>query len=279
MVVITILSIDVAIDADRCDLMKSASLATFTAAVYSRQVILSGGGPPCETWSASRWSDLPGPPPLRTHDEYWGIKLATARQRLQLLVGNALLQAMVLLMGAHLCAGSAAWMEHSIPAHWRAQAVTSWTWEPLLALQSCPVVSTTDFDQCEHGGTVGRAPTRIVGLRVKGLHARLTDTPGRGRCSHGRGAHTTLLGKKEDGVFRTAAKKVYPAGLCEALANAMVDTVADFAALEFDSQGQGAEARVPRWKVSGIFCGVGTGGGGGPRVGPGLLPSCLELSA
>ena len=83
-VTITVLSIDVAIDADRCDLMKSKSLAKFTTAVYARQVIMSGGGPPCETWSASRWSDLPGPPPLRTHDAYWGIKVATERRRMQL---------------------------------------------------------------------------------------------------------------------------------------------------------------------------------------------------
>eukprot|EP00959_Pyramimonas_sp_CCMP1952_P423022 8861102-Pyramimonas_sp.AAC.1 len=112
------------------------------------------------------------------------------------MIGNSLLQAMALLMGARLRVGSAAWMEHPIPAHWR-RAVTSWTWEPLLALQSCPVVTTTDFNQCEHGGKVGRAPTRIVGLRMRGAHTRLTATPGRGRCSHGRGARTTLLGKTE----------------------------------------------------------------------------------
>ena len=78
-IVITVLSIDVAIDSDRCDLMKSHNLATFTAVIYSRHVIVSGGGPPCETWSAARWSDDSGPPPLRTHDSYWGIKDATER--------------------------------------------------------------------------------------------------------------------------------------------------------------------------------------------------------
>ena len=46
---ITALSIDVAIDADKCDLMKSEPLARFTQAIYSKQLISSGGGPPCET--------------------------------------------------------------------------------------------------------------------------------------------------------------------------------------------------------------------------------------
>ena len=159
------------------------------------------------------------------------------------MVGNALLIAMIQLMLAHLVAGSAAWMEHPIPAHWRLEAVTSWTWEPLLAIQSCPVATTTDFDQCEHGSEAGRAPTRIVGLRVSGLHQRLTATPGRGRCSHGQGAHQTLLGKREGGgPFRTAAKKVYPPGLCRALAESVVQTVADFASLELEP---GSEAIVP----------------------------------
>ena len=60
--------------------MRADSLQVFTNGIKSRQVVLTGEGPPCETWSAARWSDHPGPPPLRTHDEYWSIKLATPAQ-------------------------------------------------------------------------------------------------------------------------------------------------------------------------------------------------------
>eukprot|EP00959_Pyramimonas_sp_CCMP1952_P035750 748662-Pyramimonas_sp.AAC.1 len=58
---------------------------------------------------------------------------------------------------------------------------------------SSPAASTTDFDQCEHG-RCARAPTRILALRTRTLHDRLLETPGRGRCSHGRNAHEVLLG-------------------------------------------------------------------------------------
>ena len=58
---------------------------------------------------------------------------------------------------------------------------------------SSPAATCTDFDQCEHGQT-SRAPTRIVALRMDGLHTSLVSTPGRGRCSHGKGGHETLLG-------------------------------------------------------------------------------------
>ena len=44
-----VLSIDVAIDAERCDLMRVDSLQVFANGIKSRQVVLTGGGPPCET--------------------------------------------------------------------------------------------------------------------------------------------------------------------------------------------------------------------------------------
>eukprot|EP00959_Pyramimonas_sp_CCMP1952_P126350 2642772-Pyramimonas_sp.AAC.1 len=60
------------------------------------------------------------------------------------------------------------------------------------------------------------------------LHARLLETPGRGRCSHGRNAHEVLLGFDIDGQkdeWRTAKKKTYPPALCQVLAHGIVDAV------------------------------------------------------
>eukprot|EP00959_Pyramimonas_sp_CCMP1952_P033006 692504-Pyramimonas_sp.AAC.1 len=58
------------------------------------------------------------------------------------------------------------------------------------------------------------------------LHDRLCQTPGRGRCSHGRGAHEVLMGfdraRKE---WRMAKKKTYPPASCQVLANGIMDAV------------------------------------------------------
>ena len=116
-------------------------------------------------------------------------------------------------------------MEHPQPCGWRLQAVTSFTCHPLRAIMSSPAATCTDFDQCEHGQT-SRAPTRILALRMQGLHQSLLDTPGHGRCSHGRNGHETLLGydssKRE---WRTAKKKTYPPNLCKCIADAVVTVV------------------------------------------------------
>eukprot|EP00959_Pyramimonas_sp_CCMP1952_P437508 9160247-Pyramimonas_sp.AAC.1 len=102
-------------------------------------------------------------------------------------------------------------MEHPQPRGWRLQAVSSFSWHPPRALESSPAVTTADFDQCERGQS-SRAPTRILALRMPGLHTALLNTPGRGRCSHGRGGHRTLLGyDRKSRAQRTAQKKkTYP---------------------------------------------------------------------
>ena len=83
----------------------------------------------------------------------------------------------------------------------------------------------TDFDQCEHGQSA-RAPTRILSLRMNTLHARLLETPGRGRCSHGRGAHEVLMGfDRTRDEWRTAKKKTYPPALCQVLADGIADAI------------------------------------------------------
>ena len=96
-----------------------------------------------------------------------------------------------------------------IPCHWRLEAVTSWTWEPLLALQAAPCSTTTDFDQCEHG-QLSHAPTRLYGLRMAGLHCRLVSTPGKGACSRGRGAHVSPLGRADDPQASRPAREGLP---------------------------------------------------------------------
>eukprot|EP00959_Pyramimonas_sp_CCMP1952_P353771 7411869-Pyramimonas_sp.AAC.1 len=58
--------------ADDGGLMNRDTLAVWKSRILARRAVVSGGGPPRETWSASRWAGGQGPPQLRTHDQCWG---------------------------------------------------------------------------------------------------------------------------------------------------------------------------------------------------------------
>ena len=61
---------------------------------------------------------------------------------------------------------------------------------------------------------------------MPGLHHGLLDTPGHGRCSHGRGAHQVLKGfDKQANEWRTAKKKTYTPPLCGVLARSTAAAV------------------------------------------------------
>ena len=222
---IMILSVDIALDADKCDLSRSDSLAIWSGHVLAKRIILTGGGPPSETWSPARWTDSPGPPPIRTHEAFWGICAATARQARQLHIGNTLLIALATLLGLHAQVGTSGWMEHPLPCEWEARAPSSFSWAPLQALLLAPIASTADIDQCEFG-LAAKAPARFLGLRMEQFFACLTDTPGHGHCSHGPNAHPALRGWDADKQeWRTAKRKTYPPRLCAALARSTWLTV------------------------------------------------------
>ena len=74
---IVALPIDIAIDPVLGNRMCRATLETWKEHIRAKRVVLSGGGPPCETWAAIRCTGDGAPPPLRSHDEFWG-KLASS---------------------------------------------------------------------------------------------------------------------------------------------------------------------------------------------------------
>eukprot|EP00959_Pyramimonas_sp_CCMP1952_P194252 4062222-Pyramimonas_sp.AAC.1 len=104
--------------------------ATSDIQVRHRRVWVTGGGPPCETWSAARWNDG-GPPPLRTQSYIWGVPWCTEAQHMQARTGNLLLFTITQLLAEHIRAGTCGWIEHPPPALWRPQAPSSFQWMPM----------------------------------------------------------------------------------------------------------------------------------------------------
>ena len=146
---VIVLSVDIALDPIRGDLTREATILEWVEHIRCHRVINSGGGPPCETWSASRWHEG-GPPPLRSMQNVWGIPNISRRQSEQVRVGSQLYYALVRLMAEHLRAGTSGWLEHPASPTWARGAPSSFDWKPMQAIWSAPCAARTDFDQCEH---------------------------------------------------------------------------------------------------------------------------------
>eukprot|EP00959_Pyramimonas_sp_CCMP1952_P008922 186457-Pyramimonas_sp.AAC.1 len=138
---VTTLSLDNAIDHIWGDLTREATIQEWSEHFRHHRVWITGGVPPCETWSAARWNDG-GPPCAYTiiHVTYmWGMPWCTEAQHMQVRTGNLLLFTIAQLLAEHIRAGTCGWIEHPPPALWRPQAPSSFQWMPLRALESCPL--------------------------------------------------------------------------------------------------------------------------------------------
>ena len=91
----TVLSVDVAVDANKCDLFSFATQTRWLDLIQSGQVAGVGSGPPCESWSVARFracSELKRPPrPLRHRNQLWGLCDVNRKEADQIDTGNILM--------------------------------------------------------------------------------------------------------------------------------------------------------------------------------------------
>ena len=175
-------------------------------------------GPPCETWSAARCHSLPegerkGPRPLRTAEELWGLPLRrTMAELLQLSVGNCLLLKGIWLSVAVTYHSGSAALEHpampydeELPSIWRSGVLR------LLLRGGAPFRRVT-IHQWRFGAE-GVKPT-MLSYSNGSLPSALQ------RCEIPDAIKPTvaLLGRDEEGRFRTAKAKEYPSALSKAFA-------------------------------------------------------------
>ena len=95
-VVMTVVSVDVAIDPSRCDLSKDDQQKLWHDLTRGGFVAGLYGGPPCESWSIARWEQLThglqrGPRPIRCDPELWGLDSLSKREGQQVYIGNVLM--------------------------------------------------------------------------------------------------------------------------------------------------------------------------------------------
>ena len=176
-------------------------------------------GPPCETWPAARSNPMQdmaeghkGPRPLRTATTLWSLDLRTLAELLQLSVGNCLLLKGIWLSIAISYRSGSIILEHpatpydlDLPSIWRTGILC------MLLRGGVPFKKIT-IQQWRYG-SVGIKPTTLLysndslprALQAHEMPEAIKPT-------------VHLLGRAEDGTFRTAQAKEYPSALSKAFA-------------------------------------------------------------
>ena len=211
-------SVDVQVDAKRGDLSSEQVVQYWLREIRARRVHGLHAGPLCSTWSRARfiwW--CPGPRPVRSEQQPWGLPNLSTREQEAVDLGNLLLRVTITLALALVAAGGVFSIEH--PEDPGPGFPSIWKLTEMLDLMMRAAAFTATFDQCMFG-LAAKKGTTIKG-NLPGLaawHLR--------RCCHPRGAHKPLMGQDASGRFLTSYAQEYPSQLCEALATAFIDKLA-----------------------------------------------------
>jgi hypothetical protein len=219
-------SVDLCLAKQHSDLTDADTKSFWINRIKAGQVIGLGGGPSCETWSAARFSS-PGPMPLRSHDQPWGIEGLNSRQWKQVLTGTKLIQFLVDLLVVAAQYGLCGFLEHPQYPLWlmRCRPSSIWATKVVRILARLACFSICSFDQCVYG-LDARKPTTLLLLRLNDFR-NITLLRGHGgRCSHRHG-HNPLQGINSEGSFNTARAKIYPKAMNAALAAAVTGFLVD----------------------------------------------------
>lgn len=227
---LTPISVDILFNDRLGDLTNRETQKKWMALALTGAIIAALMGPPCNTWSVSRWRYLlgldRGPRPVRFHDSVFGASSLRLREIRQVLLGNSLLFFafdMVLALGL---LRRVAILEHpdiptaddKIPTIWRTGAFS--------AIRRLPGVQVLQIHQGVLGA-VSPKPTRLC-------------VTGGVNCQTHIDRHSVfcmpppLHMQREGAQFSTAKLKEYPSHLCAAFADAVQEWL-DLHCCNFDS--------------------------------------------
>jgi hypothetical protein len=222
---IMVISLDLAVDYQRCDLSQVKNRDFWRGQVYSGRIIAAMMGPPCETFSTAREQPVPdrpnAPRPLRSRQLPWGLERLKKREINQLFLSNVLLTFAIDVTVALLATKGMSVSEH--PATPISEtAASKWRLVEIQALLKSPAVEMMTFRQGTHGAGSAK-PTTLLALRMPSLRKYLykPQIP----LDPERDQNEKLIGLDGAGRFKTAKSKEYPASMCMAIAKAMRDNI------------------------------------------------------
>ena len=160
--------LDVAVNEQFGDLTNEDMVSFWVGEVASGRVIGGVSGPPCETWTALRWREIPGqrsPPVLRDQIHPWGRPKLTMPQYEQIAIGNQLLQVALLFSAALPQSGGFSLLEHPRQPKLPVRAASIWKLSYVKWMLQSPAVEVYSFEQGKHG-QVSPKPTSVLLVRL-----------------------------------------------------------------------------------------------------------------
>ena len=218
---VVMVTVDVVYEADLCDLRNEESKSLWLRAIQDGRFIAIIGAPPCETWSAARLRAIlygdGGPPPLRSLDQPWGLETNTWRQQKQILVANDLLQIWLRMMVAATVTATAFIMEHPAPSRYIADAPSVWKLAETHWLSLIPSAK----QHLVYQGFFGAKSAKPTVFFVSQLD-HFEEVLSRWKDPNANPAQwIQLVGKDQEGAWKTAQAKAYPPRLNAALVEAV----------------------------------------------------------
>eukprot|EP00438_Fugacium_kawagutii_P006388 Skav214721 [mRNA] locus=scaffold2250:240981:245369:- [translate_table: standard] len=238
-----VLSLDVAVDAQLGDLSTDRAFDFWTDKARRGFILSFVAGPPCETYTRSRFNPG-GPPPLRSKRHRWGLPGLSKRHHSQVESGNFLWRFSTSMLSCQLAAGKGGIFEHPAPFEIEhgpcAGGIHTWAYPEMVTLMKWPTLVLHLVDQGAFG-QVCRKPTGFLVLNHHGAAQIFRDMvlPRHLWRMHG----ITMGYDKVNRRFHTAPLKEYPSQLNAALAKILLSDLAtpsehvasDFSYGEFES--------------------------------------------
>ena len=220
---VQIISVDTAVH-EMCDVNNPQNWRNFMDLACSGWLLAVVLGPPCETWSAARHELLldedgapaSGPRPLRSSTRPWGIDSLLPREYRQIETGMRLLMRGLIMSIMVVMNGGAAVMEHPAASPKKDRA-SIWKTGLIRLVTQCESFHQFTFVQWKYGSP-GVKPTTL-------LYGGLPDLPSTMRSYENNSLPKPtcpLVGRNQQGGFKTSAAKEYPAAMNEALAASIV---------------------------------------------------------
>ena len=212
--VVTAVSVDILYDSVKGDLTNHDTQQKWLGLAYAGIIVSAVMGPPCNTWSVSRWRALwaldNGPRPLRFLDQYFGAPSLRLTELKQVILGNSLLFFALSMVFALGLTGRVAVLEHPDVPDYGPPIPTIWSTGAFAALKKLPGAEVLQLHQGLYGAKSPK-PTRLCvtgGLNSREIFRRFETFP----------MPKALRMQKIDKQFSTAALKEYPSAFSCAIA-------------------------------------------------------------
>lgn len=225
------ISIDIVLSPTKGNLLDRESQMFWLSLSKQGAIHFVYGGPPCETWSVSRWRFYDtgeGPAPLRSgediYEEIWGWKTLRLRDVQQILCSNALLLFMLTIFVTQLISGGGALMEHPArPGHRQGRQPPSvWLLPIVQFLLKCQQVRMIHISQ-GYWQALSPKPTTFLVTTPRANGHRFLQWLNKHKT-------TDVLPKPIEmghckGIYHTAKLKRYPGPLCAGLAELSIQAI------------------------------------------------------